>query len=146
MISGTAKKRKCYPIHIIFEILAQPVRENLLSFTCMALLISQQSTMHGYNSLVRPRQAWRCCLLPLMLWSSIWHVPTTKQKFGCRQTRSTYMYICIITRQHISLGEGVRLPESCVDETTSYSRGLLGACGMWLQNKVQDGQMPLLQK
>ena len=32
MISGTAKKRKCYPIHAVSERLAKPVVYNLLSF------------------------------------------------------------------------------------------------------------------
>ena len=32
MISGTAKKRKCYPIHAVSERLAKPVVDNLLSF------------------------------------------------------------------------------------------------------------------
>ena len=32
MISGTAKKRKCYPIHELSERLAKPLRDNLLGF------------------------------------------------------------------------------------------------------------------
>jgi len=32
MVSGTSKKRKCYPIHAVSDKLPQPVRENLLSF------------------------------------------------------------------------------------------------------------------
>jgi len=32
MVSGTAKNRKCYPLHAVSERLTQPVRENLLSF------------------------------------------------------------------------------------------------------------------
>ena len=32
MISGTAKKRKCYPIHALSERLAKPLRDNLLGF------------------------------------------------------------------------------------------------------------------
>ena len=32
MISGTAKKRKCYPIHVPPERLAKPLRDNLLGF------------------------------------------------------------------------------------------------------------------
>lgn len=32
MISGTAKKRKCYPINALSERLTQPVRNNLFSF------------------------------------------------------------------------------------------------------------------
>lgn len=32
MISGTAMKRKCYPVHIIARTLAEPVKDNLLSF------------------------------------------------------------------------------------------------------------------
>ena len=32
MISGTAKKRKCYPIHELSEIFAKPLRDNLLGF------------------------------------------------------------------------------------------------------------------
>ena len=32
MISGTGKKRKCYPIHALSERLAKPLRDNLLGF------------------------------------------------------------------------------------------------------------------
>ena len=32
MISGTAKKRKCYPIHELSERLAKPLRDNVLGF------------------------------------------------------------------------------------------------------------------
>ena len=32
MISGTAKKRKCYPIHALSDRLAKPLRDNLLGF------------------------------------------------------------------------------------------------------------------
>jgi hypothetical protein len=32
MIAGTAKKRKCYPVHEVSRRLTQPVRDNLLSF------------------------------------------------------------------------------------------------------------------
>ena len=32
MISGTAKKRKCYPIHPLSERLEKPLRDNLLGF------------------------------------------------------------------------------------------------------------------
>ncbi|KAG7158982.1 hypothetical protein Hamer_G006374 [Homarus americanus] len=32
MLCGTAKKRKCYPLHYVFKSLSPPVRNNLVSF------------------------------------------------------------------------------------------------------------------
>lgn len=48
MVSGTAKKRKCYPIHAVSERLPQPVRDNLLSFHALTGC-DTTSSFHGHG-------------------------------------------------------------------------------------------------
>ena len=51
MISGTARQRKCYPIHAIYGRLSQPVRDNLLSFHALTGCDTTSSfTGHGKKS------------------------------------------------------------------------------------------------
>ena len=48
MISGTAKKRKCYPVHAVSQRLTPAVRDNLLSFHALTGCDSTSSfTGHG---------------------------------------------------------------------------------------------------
>lgn len=47
MVSGTTKKRKCYPIHAIGHTLSNDIRDNLLSFH--ALTGCDTSSFHGHG-------------------------------------------------------------------------------------------------
>ena len=155
MISGTAAKRKCYPLHAASERLTQPVRDNLLSFHAltgcsfcvtymyMAHMNSQRSTMPGSNSLARPRRVWRRYHQQERHCNFTQYVLTTRQKIWLQADQEHI--ICPISHWHCSL-EGVGLPRSCVDKTSSYPRCLSGARYLQMQIKVQDSPVHMLQK
>jgi len=51
VIDGTAKKRLCYPVHELSQLLTQPVRDNLLSFQALTGYgITSAISDHGKKS------------------------------------------------------------------------------------------------
>ena len=181
MISGTAKKRKCSPIHALSERLAKPMgitcwastrsqvvtRQRLVAMasslagklfriiriscrglvvmenshqlnnlyvTCTAHLSNKPSTMPDSNSSVRASLVWRCYPQPERQ-----RRPGTSHR--TRQLSNKDLaagrpgaYRHPFSHRHLCMDDGVRLLESCMDKTASYSRCVSRASHLWMQD------------
>ena len=103
---------------------------NNLYVTCTAHLSSQPSTIPHSNSSVRPSLDWRC-------------YPNQRRPGTSHRTRQLSSkdlaagrpgaYRHPFSHRHLCMDDGVRLLESCMDKTASYSRCVSRAGHLWMQ-------------
>ena len=132
MISGTAKKRKCYPIHALSERLAKPLRDNLLSFHAFTGCDTSAFSAHGKRSCWKTSQNHPHLVQGIgreTPWNFTPHALSSKDLAAGRPGAYRHPF----SHRHLCMDDRVRLLESCMDKTASYSRCVSRAGHLWMQ-------------